>query len=65
MLIYGQADLTNIEFEQLESIAGADFTKVQGLSEQQRSRLLSYSTEELDTWNSFTRTTTRASLENE
>jgi uncharacterized protein YjbI with pentapeptide repeats len=55
-------DLTDAEFEQLESIAGADFTNVQGLSEEKRSRLLNHSIEELDTWNSFTRRTTRESL---
>jgi hypothetical protein len=57
------ADLTDIEFEQIESIAGADFSQVQGLSAEKRSHLLSHSTQELETWNSFTRRTTRDSLE--
>ncbi len=57
------ADLTDIEFEQLESVAGADFTHVQGLSEEMRSRLLSQPAQELDTPHALTRRTTRASLE--
>ena len=55
------ADLTDIEFEQIESIAGADFSQVQGLSAEKRSHLVNHSAAELDTWNSFTRHTTRES----
>jgi uncharacterized protein YjbI with pentapeptide repeats len=57
------ADLTGIEFEQLESISGADFTQVQGMSEVVRSRLLSQPAEQLDTANPLTCRTTRKSLE--
>jgi hypothetical protein len=57
------ADMTGVEFEQLESIAGADFTQVQGLSDEMRSRLLSQPPQELDTPHALTRRTTRASLE--
>jgi uncharacterized protein YjbI with pentapeptide repeats len=56
------ADLTDVEFDRLESIAGADFSHVRGLTEQMRSRLLSYPATELETYNSFTRNTTGASL---
>lgn len=51
--------LTGAEFDTLESIARADFSQVQGLSEDLRKRLLDYPLEQLDTWNSFTRKTTR------
>ena len=56
------ADLTGIEMETLNSIAGADFSQVQGLDPQIRARLLGHSSAELDTWNPFTRRTTRQSL---
>lgn len=56
------ADLTDIEFDRLESIAGADFTHAQGLTPELRSRLLSYPTKELETYNAFTRRTTGESL---
>uniref|UniRef100_UPI00286A6C28 pentapeptide repeat-containing protein n=1 Tax=Chamaesiphon sp. OTE_8_metabat_110 TaxID=2964696 RepID=UPI00286A6C28 len=56
------ADLSGVEMENLESIAGADFTQVQGLSDRLRHVLLSRSGAELDTWNVFTRRTTRQSL---
>jgi uncharacterized protein YjbI with pentapeptide repeats len=56
------ADLTDVEFDLLESIAGADFSHAQGLTDEIRSRLLSYPATELETYNSFTRNTTGASL---
>jgi uncharacterized protein YjbI with pentapeptide repeats len=56
------ADLTDAEFEQFESIAGADFTLVQGLSAEMRSRLLAHPPAELDTCHVLTRRTTRESL---
>jgi uncharacterized protein YjbI with pentapeptide repeats len=56
------ADLTDVEFDRLESIAGADFSHALGLTDELRSRLLSYPTAELETYNSFTRNTTGASL---
>jgi uncharacterized protein YjbI with pentapeptide repeats len=56
------ADLTDIKIEHLESIAGADFSQVQGLSNDIRSMLLGRSGLELDTWNPFTRRTTKQSL---
>ena len=56
------ADLSGVEMENLESIAGADFSDVQGLSDNMRSMLLRRSGAELDTWNVFTRRTTRQSL---
>jgi hypothetical protein len=48
--------------EHLQSIAGADFTLAQGLSEANRAKLLSRSSAELDVWNPYTRRTTRQSL---
>lgn len=57
------ADLTGVDFEHLESIAGADFTHVQGLSDEMRSRLLSQPAQEVDTPHALTRRTTRATLE--
>jgi hypothetical protein len=57
------ADLSGVEIEHLHSIAGADFSLVQGLSEANRAKLLSRSSAELDVWNPYTRQTTRQSLE--
>ena len=56
------ADLTGVEMEHLTSIAGADFSQVQGLSDEIRSSLLGRTAAELDVWNPFTRRTTRQSL---
>ena len=56
------ADLTDVEFEQFESIAGADFSQVQGLSDEMRSRLLTHPAEQLDTIHPLTLKTTRDSL---
>jgi uncharacterized protein YjbI with pentapeptide repeats len=56
------ADLTGIEIEHLDSIAGADFSQVQGLNSEIRAMLLGRSAAELDVWNAFTRRTTRQSL---
>jgi uncharacterized protein YjbI with pentapeptide repeats len=56
------ADLTDVEFEQFESIAGADFSQVQGLSDEMRSRLLKHPAEQLDTLHPLTLKTTRDSL---
>jgi uncharacterized protein YjbI with pentapeptide repeats len=57
------ANLSGVEFEHLGSIAGADFSLVQGLSDNARAMLKSRPPAELDVWNSFTRRTTRESLE--
>ncbi len=57
------ADLTGVEIEHIQSIAGADFTLLQGLSPENRSQLLSRPARELDVWNPYTCTTTRQSLE--
>jgi uncharacterized protein YjbI with pentapeptide repeats len=56
------ADLTDADFEKFESIAGADFTNVQGLTDEMRSRLLSHPKQELETLNQLTLRTTLASL---
>jgi uncharacterized protein YjbI with pentapeptide repeats len=56
------ADLTGANLEQLKSIAGADFSLVQGLSEQTRAMLCSRGSQELGTWNAFTRNYTAQSL---
>ncbi|MEO0491708.1 MAG: hypothetical protein AAFZ49_19470 [Cyanobacteria bacterium J06659_2] len=56
-------DFTDAEFDTLESIAGADFTLVQGISQEKRAYLQSRPEAELDTWNAFTRKTTRESLQ--
>lgn len=56
------ADLTGMEFEQLESIAGADFSQVQGLSEEMRSRLLNQPAQELEAAHPLTLQTTLESL---
>ncbi len=56
------ADLTDADFERFESIAGADFTNVQGLCDEMRSRLLSHPQQELNTLNQLTLKTTLASL---
>jgi uncharacterized protein YjbI with pentapeptide repeats len=55
-------DFTGVEFDSLESIGGADFASSIGLTDSQRRYLLSHSEIELDTWNNFTRRTTRQSL---
>ncbi len=56
------ANLTDADFEQFESIAGADFTYVVGLTDQMRSRLLSHPQQDLETLNPLTLKTTLASL---
>jgi hypothetical protein len=48
--------------EHLQSIAGADFTLAQGLTEATKAMLKSRPYSELDVWNAYTRTTTRESL---
>ena len=57
------ADLTEAAFEQLETIAGADFSQVQGLSEELRSRLLSQPAQELETIHPLTLKRTVDSLQ--
>jgi uncharacterized protein YjbI with pentapeptide repeats len=56
------ADLTGVELDHLESIAGSDFYRSQHLSDKLRSYLLSRPSSELDVWNAFSRRTTRESL---
>lgn len=56
------ADLRGAELNDIPSIAGADFSRSIGLGEAAKARLASRPARELDTWNPFTRTTTRASL---
>ncbi|NEP41762.1 MAG: pentapeptide repeat-containing protein, partial [Okeania sp. SIO2H7] len=46
----------------IENLAGADFTKVRGLSESDLAVLRGRSAQELGTWNSFTRSNTGQSL---
>jgi uncharacterized protein YjbI with pentapeptide repeats len=55
-------DLTDAEFEQLESIAGADFSRVQGMSDVMRSRLLSQPVKQLETHHPTTLKITLSSL---
>ena len=57
------ADLSGVALEHLHSIAGADFTLVQGLSEANKALLCSRPPSELDVWNAYTRRTTRESLD--
>jgi hypothetical protein len=54
--------MTGVEIEHIHSIAGADFTMVQGLSEETRAKLRTRPFAELDVWNAYTRRTTRESL---
>ena len=56
------ADLTGANIENLQNIAGADFSMVKGLSDRDRASLLSFSAQDLSTWNSYTRCNTRDSL---
>jgi hypothetical protein len=56
------ADLSDADFERFESIAEADFTNVQGLSDDMQSRLLGHLKQELDTINQLTLKTTKDSL---
>ncbi|NES65915.1 MAG: pentapeptide repeat-containing protein, partial [Okeania sp. SIO2D1] len=56
------ADLTGASLDNIPSIAGVDFTLVQGLSDSARAMLCGYSGKDLGTWNSFTRTNTKNSL---
>ena len=57
-------NLTDVDFSEVGSIAGADFSGAVGLSDQSRAKLLSHPVAELEEWNVFTRQTTRQSLEN-
>jgi len=54
--------LTGANLEQLKNIAGADFSLVQGLSPETRVMLCSRDSQELGTWNPFTRNNTAQSL---
>ena len=56
------ADLTDAAFEQFETIAGADFTLVQGLSDEMKSCLLRQPAQELEAIHPLTLKTTLASL---
>ena len=56
------ADLTQVCWEQLHSIAGADFTNVRGLSKLDLICLCNRPSQELGTWNPFTRSNTETSL---
>src|SRR6476661_2206678 len=56
------ADLTGANLEQLKSIAGADFTLAQGLTQEMKAMLRSRDRKELGTWNAFTRNNTAQSL---
>ena len=53
---------SDAEMEHLQSIAGADFTLAQGLTQATKAMLSSRPHSELDVWNAYTRTTTRESL---
>ena len=57
------ADLTNAAFQEFESVAGADFTQVQGLTEPMKAVIFSQTAEQLDMMHPLTRKTTRESLE--
>lgn len=57
------ADFTNTSIETADSIQGADFSWATGINSEQLTTLLSRPHTELDCWNPFSRTTTRASLE--
>jgi uncharacterized protein YjbI with pentapeptide repeats len=57
------ADFTNTSLKTIKSIQGADFSWASGINSVQLTKLLSRPYTELDCWNAFTRTTTRASLE--
>ena len=57
------ADLTEANLENLQNIAGADFSYVKGLSDQGRSHILSFPAQDLTTWNSYTRCNTKDSLD--
>ena len=56
------ADMTGVEMEHVQSIAGADFTMVQGLHKETKAQLSTRHFTELDVWNAYTRKTTRDSL---
>ena len=56
------ADLTHANLEQLQNIAGADFSFAQGITEEMKSLLSRYSPQELGTWNVITRTNTAQSI---
>jgi uncharacterized protein YjbI with pentapeptide repeats len=56
------ADLTGANLDNLQNIAGADFSFVKGLSEQARSAILGFPAPDLTTWNAYTRCNTKDSL---
>lgn len=55
-------DFTDAILEQIASIAGADFTLAIGLSAETKSMLCSFSSQDLGTWNAYTRANTGQSL---
>ena len=56
------ADLTGADLSHLQSIAGADFSLVKGLSQSDRAHIASFPAQELSTWNAYTRRNTKDSL---
>lgn len=56
------ADLTDANLEQLQGIAGADFTLAQGLTDEVKAMLCCHPSKDLGTWNTFTRSNTAQSL---
>ena len=56
------ADLTGANLDNIQNIAGADFSMVVGLSEQGRSAILGFPSQDLTTWNAYTRCNTKDSL---
>ena len=55
-------NLKGANFENLRSIAGADFAFAKGIDEKTRAIIKSFPQKELNTWNTFTRENTNTSL---
>jgi len=56
------ANLTGANLDNLQNIAGADFSLAIGLSEQAKSAILGFPAPDLTTWNGYTRCNTQDSL---
>ena len=57
------ANLTEANFDNIQNIAGADFSMAIGLSDSAKSAILGFPAPDLTTWNAYTRCNTKDSLE--
>ncbi|MEM8831595.1 MAG: pentapeptide repeat-containing protein [Cyanobacteria bacterium P01_G01_bin.19] len=57
------ADFTGASLDNIQNVAGADFSMAVGLDDAARAAILKFSAQDLTTWNAYTRCNTKDSLE--